>query len=151
MKAIIFDWGRVLFDSEIKKEFPEAKRVLELCKARGYRLATVSLVSVHANSTLEERIRIIETSPLRHFFEMTAVTDTDKDAILDEAVLKLNLPREEILIVDDRMFRGIKYGNLRGHPTVWLKKGKFADELPNNETKLPTHVIASLEELADII
>jgi len=45
----------------------------------------------------------------------------------------------------------LKYGNLRGHPTVWLQKGKFADELPNEETKSPTFTIRTLEELADII
>ena len=151
IKAIIFDWGRTLFDSETKKEFPESEKVLALCAKRGYKMATVSLVTHHANATLDERKRQIDTSPLRKYFEYTAVTDTDKNKELDKAVLKLNLPREEILIVDDRVIRGVKYGNLHGHPTIWLQKGKFENELPNDETKSPTFIIHSLEELADIL
>lgn len=151
IKAVIFDWGRTLFDTETGKEFPEAKRVVEWCRKRGYRLAIVSLVSVHANTTLEGRKKQIENSSFRNILEAVTVTDTDKDKSFDEVVEKLNLPREEILIVDDRMFRGIKYGNLHGHPTVWLQKGKFANELPNEETKPPTFTIHSLTELTDII
>ncbi len=151
IKAIIFDWGRTLFDSETKKEFPEAEKVLASCKERGYRLALVSLTSIHSNATLEERKRQIENSPLRKYFEAVAVTDTDKDKSFDEIVQKLNLPREEILIVDDRTVRGIRYGNLRNHPTVWLQKGKFANELPNKKTRNPTYTIHSLPELPEIL
>jgi FMN phosphatase YigB (HAD superfamily) len=148
IKAIIFDWGRTLFDSETKKEFPDAEQILTLCMGRGYKLAVASLVNV---ITQKERMEQIEGSPLRKFFEIVAVTDGDKDEILDEIVLKLNLPRSEILIIDDRIIRGIKYGNLRGHPTAWLQKGKFANELPDSETKLPSFTIHSLDELANII
>lgn len=151
IKSIIFDWGRTLFDSDAKKEFSEAEGVLELCAKRGYRLALVSLVNINSNIGLDGRKKQIENSPLRKYFEAVAVTDTDKDKILDETVAKLNLPREEILIVDDRVVRGIKYGNLHGHPTVWLQKGKFADELPTPETKFPTFTIHSLSELTNII
>src|SRR3989344_2737311 len=64
IKAIIFDWGRTLFDSETKKEFPEAEIVLTYCQERNLRLALVSLVTIHANAGLEERKGQIETSPL---------------------------------------------------------------------------------------
>lgn len=149
--GIIFDWGRTLFDSDAKREFPEAEQILTLCQQRGYRLAVVSLVSVHSNANLQERTQQIERSSLRRFFEMTAVTDEDKDKIMDEVVMKLNLPRKEILIVDDRVVRGIKYGNLRNHPTVWLQKGKFEHELPNAETRSPSFTIHSLSELVEIL
>ena len=151
VKSIIFDWGRTLYDSETKKEFPEAEEILALCAKRGYRLAVVSLTSEHSNANLEERTKQIETSPLRKYFEMVAVTDTDKDKSFDETVAALDMPPEEILIVDDRTVRGIKYGSLRGHPTVWLQAGKFANELPNDSTKSPTFTVHSLTELADIL
>jgi hypothetical protein len=124
---------------------------LAACKQRGYRLVLVSLVSALANATLEERKTQIETSPLRHFFESAIVTDKDKDVILDETVKILNLSREQILIVDDRVIRGIRYGNLHNHPTVWLQKGRFANELPNSETGNPSFTIQSLTQLLNII
>ena len=150
-KAIIFDWGRTLFDSETKEEFSEAQDVLLVCNEMGIKLAVVSLVTHHANATLEERRAQIENSPLRKYFEYTRVTDADKDAILDEVVLSFALPRENILIVDDRTVRGIRYGNMHGHPTVWLQKGKFTDELPNEETGQPIFTIHDLQELTEII
>jgi FMN phosphatase YigB (HAD superfamily) len=79
------------------------------------------------------------------------VTDVDKDLIFDEIVNKLDLPRDEILIVDDRIIRGIRYGNKNGHPTVWFQNDKFADELPNKDTKEPTYMIHSLLELKEIL
>jgi len=150
-KAIIFDWGRTLYDSETKKEFLEAEDILALCKERGYRLALVSLVTIHANATLDERKNQIANSPLRKYFEIVAITDTDKDKSFDGIVRQLNLSREEILIIDDRTVRGIRYGNLKNHPTVWLQQGKFANELPNEKTGRPTFTIRSLEELVNII
>ena len=151
IKAVIFDWGRTLYDSDAKTEYPESGLVLEQLKARGYRLALVSLVSPLANATLEERERQIEKSPLRKYFEIARVTDEDKDQLFDEVVEKLNFPRSEILIVDDRVVRGIRYGNKNGHPTIWVQKGKFANELPNADTGKPTHVVNSLREIPLLI
>ncbi|MBI4054421.1 MAG: HAD hydrolase-like protein [Candidatus Doudnabacteria bacterium] len=150
-KAVIFDWGRTLFDSEAKSEFPEAKEVLEHCAGKGYKMAVVSLVTQHANSTLKERKRQIAESPLKKFFEIALVTDTDKDALFEQVVKELGLPREEIMIVDDRTVRGIRYGTRRGHPTVWLQKGKFSGELPDAETGRPDYVISELKELLGIL
>ena len=151
IKAVIFDWGRTLYDSEKKREFPEAEEVFAWCRARGWRLAVVSLVSGFANATLNERTDQIKRSPLRHYFEIALVTDADKNAFFDQAVLHFGLPREEILIVDDRMVRGIRYGNEHGHPTVWIKKGKFSSELPNAQTGMPTHTITELVQLKTIL
>ncbi len=151
IKAIIFDWGRTLFDSTTKKEFTDADDILAWCKDRGYRMACASLVSVHANATLEERRHQIENSPLRGYFEFVEVTDQDKDMILDSLVAKLAVPRNEIAIIDDRTLRGIRYGNKRGHPTIWFQNGKFADEIPTDDTGVPTHTIHSLGELKSIL
>lgn len=151
VKAIIFDWGRTLFDSDAKKEFPEAEQVLLGCKEKNLRLALVSLVSNNSNANLEERTAQIEDSHLRQFFETALVIEGDKDKILEQTVAGLGLPREEILIVDDRTIRGIKYGSKHGHPTVWLQKGRFAQELPDEDTGTPTYTINSLSELLNII
>lgn len=151
INAIIFDWGRTLFDSDAKKEFPESEKILQQCRERRYRLAVVSLVTAAANSTLKERIEKIESSPLRHYFEIALVTDTDKDVLFNQVVTHFVLPRSEILIVDDRTVRGIRYGTRNGHPTAWIQKGKFAGELPNKETGQPTYIVHSLGELLELL
>lgn len=130
IKAIIFDWGRTLYDVDNKKEISGSEDVLSYCKQKGYKICVASLV--RANTTIEERENQIKTLPLGKYFDMFEVSDEkEKDNILEKLIKKLNLRREEILLVDDRVVKSIKYGNKNGCPTVWLKNGLFANELPN--------------------
>lgn len=114
-------------------------------------MAVISLVTAAANATLLERLEAIEKSSLRKFFKFAAATDTDKDKAFDETVEKLCLPRDQILITDDRTVRGIRYANQNGHPSIWVCRGKFAHELPNKETGNPTHTVRSLKEIVSLI
>lgn len=147
-KAIIFDWGRTLFDNDLKRVVEAAEEILRFCKEHGCRLALVS--KVNSSDAVEQRTALIEGSPLSQYLEMFFVTDQDKDSFYDKVVSRWNLPSPEIMIVDDRTIRGIKYGNARGHQTVWLQKGKYAGELPDEETGQPTYIINELRELKDI-
>ncbi|OGE79030.1 MAG: hypothetical protein A2751_01045 [Candidatus Doudnabacteria bacterium RIFCSPHIGHO2_01_FULL_46_14] len=149
IKAVIFDWGRTLYDNDLNREADGAKEILRFCKEKGCRMALVSKVS--GNHTVEGRTQLIENSPLRQYLDLFFVTAEYKDKFLDEIVRNWDLPRSEIMIVDDRTVRGIKYGNEHGHPTVWLEKGKYAQELPNAETGQPTHRIRELRELFEIL
>lgn len=150
IKAIIFDWGRTLFDPENRKELPESEEILSYCKQKGYKICVASLVRV--GTTLEERKAQIESLPLGKYVDMFEVSeDKEKNVILDKLIKKLALIPEKILMVDDRVVKSIKYGNKNGHPTVWLQKGTFANELPNEDTGMPTFTIKSLEELKNII
>lgn len=151
IRAVIFDWGRTLFDSEMKREFPESEDVLEFCRSQGLKLGLASLVTAVANATLVERKTQIESSPLRKYFEIALVTDADKDAIFKEIMAYFNLPPHEVAIVDDRTIRGIAWGNRNGCTTIWLRKGKFSEELPDEGTGQPTHSIHELAELKDIL
>lgn len=152
IKAIIFDWGRTLFDVEVNKEFSDSEEVLMFCKEKGYKICVASLARPLINDTKEERKKQIETSPLGKYFNLIEVTEAkEKDQVLASLVEKLNLERKEILIVDDRVVKGVKYGNKNGHPTVWIQRGKFAKELPDLETGIPTFTIKSLSELKDLI
>lgn len=146
IKAVIFDWSRTLYDSENNREFPEAMDILEYCKAKKYRLTLVSLVASDESipgTTLESRNRQIDESPLKAYFEKISVTDSDKDLAINETAKYLGLPNEEILIVDDRTVRGIRYGNKNGYQTAWIQAGRFSNELPNAETGTPTYTIKS--------
>lgn len=153
--AILFDWGWALYDSHDRKELSGSEEALTFCKSKGYRLALVSLVTKRytPDTSKSEREQQIESSLLRKYFEFVLVTDdeTGKDKALDEAVERLGILRANILIVDDRTVRGIRYANLKGHPSVWLQRGKFADELPDESIGRPTQTIHSLGELKDIL
>lgn len=163
VKAIIFDWGETLVGYKTDPNgivSPDAEKILNYCKSKGYRMAVVSLTK-----HLERRKKQFVESSLRKYFEVTLaaqitpeqVSDPKlnyKDGLYDQVIKHFGhfgLPRSEILIIDDRIMRGIKYANKHGHPSVWLQKGKFEDELPNEETGQPTYTIHELKDLLHVL
>jgi FMN phosphatase YigB (HAD superfamily) len=152
IKAIIFDWGRTLYDVDLKQEISDAEDVLSYCKQKGYKMCVASLARPLTGDSVEERRKQIENSSLYEYLDMLEVTDAkEKDDVLNILVKNLNIPREEILIIDDRIVKSIKYGNKNDHPTAWLQAGPFANELPNSETGMPTFIIETLSELKNLI
>ena len=152
IKAIIFDWGRTLYDVDTKKEISDSEDVLSYCKQKGYKMCVASLARPLTGDSVGERRKQIENSTLGKYLDLVEVSDVkEKKEMLDILVKKLNLPKEEILFVDDRVVKSIKYGNINGYPTAWLKAGPFANELPNSETGKPTFTIEALSELKNII
>lgn len=157
MKAIIFDWGGVFVDPATKEFYEGSEEILRECQRKGYRLILVVIAS-----KFEERKKQIEESVLRQYFEKFYIgpltveqiwdpTFLGKDMLYGDAVTDLKLPCEEILIMDDRMVRGIRYANQNGHPSIWIQKGKFAHEEPDETTGQPTHRVNSLQEILSII
>ena len=74
----------------------------------------------------------------------------DKDALYEGLVAKRGLNLVETAVVDDRVIRGIAWGNRNGATTVWFQNGKFGEELPNTETGDPTHLITEFIQLKNI-
>jgi phosphoglycolate phosphatase-like HAD superfamily hydrolase len=157
IRAIIFDWGGVFVDAETKEFLPGGREVLEYCRNKGYRLALAVIAS-----KFEERKKQIEESGLADFFEIVRIgpmtteqirdpSFTGKDELYDQINALIGLPRNQVLIVDDRTVRGIRYANQHGHPSVWIRNGKFAEEVPNQETGNPTFTIGSVQELTRIL
>lgn len=155
IEAIIFDWGRTLYEET--GQVQGAAELLEYCKAKEYRLVLASLA--HDVKKREDQIR---NSGLRHFFEKIRIAKITpenahnmsiktKDAMFDELTHFLSLPRNEILIIGDRAIRDVKYANQYGHPSIWVKRGKFAHELPNDQTGQSMYTVSTLEEIKDII
>ncbi|MDD5050524.1 MAG: HAD hydrolase-like protein [Candidatus Pacebacteria bacterium] len=145
---IIFDWGRTLYDAENADLFPDTIEILEYLKNK-YRLAIVSLAK--KDGDIERRKAIVKEKDLEKYFEYIAFTDEDKDALYEKTVHQFKMKPEKTVIIDDRMFRGIQWGNKFGATTIWLQKGKFENELANEETGLPTFTIKNLKELRTIL
>ena len=113
IKAIIFDWGRTLYDVDNKQEISDSEDVLLYCKQKGYKMCVASLARPLTGDNVEERRKQIENSSLYKYLDMLEVSDVkEKDEMLDNLVTKLNILKTEILFVDDRVVKSIKYGNV---------------------------------------
>lgn len=150
MKLFIFDWGRTLYDVDAGFLFPETKTILEELKTQGHMLAIVSLASA-GPSAIVERKRVIEDEQLSPYFASIKFDVENKDRMYADTLRELEIPAVDTVIVDDRMVRGIQWGNANGCTTVWLKKGKFSDEPPDDQTGAPTHIITSIGELLSVV
>jgi len=146
IKAIIFDWGRTLYDSENQALFPGTEKVLQFL-SKLYLLVIVSLAS---DGNIEERIQILHEYGIEKYFAAVYFAQNDKDSLYELALSRLAIASREVAIVDDRVVRGIKWGNACGAITIWLKRGKFMDEEPNKETGPPTYIISRLEEVCSL-
>lgn len=147
IKAIILDWGRTLYDRENDWLFPEAEQLLDYLSKK-YKLAIVSLAT---NELPEERQRLIRDLGIADYFEMILIDSKDKDQMYEQVLQQLEITPQELAVVDDRVIRGICWGNRKGAKTIWFKKGKFSDELPNEQTGNPDHTIGDLKELYNLL
>lgn len=147
IKAIIFDWGRTLYDSENQALFPGTEKVLQFL-SKLYLLVIVSLAS---DGNIEKRIQILRECRIEKYFAAVYFAQNDKDSLYAIALSRLLLTPREVVIVDDRTIRGIKWGNAHGATTIWLRRGKFMNEEPSKETGPPTYVISTLEEVCSLL
>ena len=147
-KLVIFDWGRTLFNPETSKLFPDTVEVLE-CLSQKYTLAIVALATA-GEEKIQERLQFIKENDLERYFASILFDVSDKDSLYVKTLKDLNITSEETVIIDDRVLRGVDWGNKNGATTVWFQNGKFANELPNNNTGEPDYIVHSLLEIKDI-
>ena len=146
VRSIMFDWGRTLYDSENQVPFSETEKVLQFL-SKLYLLVIVSLVS---DGNIEKRMQVLQACGIERYFSAVYFAQKDKDSLYATALANLGLLAREVAIVDDRVVRGIRWGNSCGATTIWLRRGKFRDEEPNEETGEPTYVISNLEEACSL-
>ncbi|MBA2391701.1 MAG: HAD hydrolase-like protein [Ktedonobacteraceae bacterium] len=146
VKAIIFDWGRTLYDSENQMLFPGTEVILQIL-SKLYLLVIVSLAS---DGNIEKRLQIIRECGIEKYFTAVYFAQNDKDSLYTMALLRLALTPREVAIVDDRVVRGIRWGNANGATTIWLKQGKFMSEESDRKTGPPTYIVSRLEEICSL-
>lgn len=152
IKAIIFDWGRTCWNSEEKRLADNVEDVLVFLKSKNLPLALVSLVNKENTEPLEKRRQRIETSLIRKYFDVFIIGEGyNKDRFLEDALQKLKISPADILVVDDRVIRGIAWINRKGGTSIWFKNGKFANELPKNDDEKPNFTVNSMKELKKLL
>ncbi len=146
VKAIIFDWGRTLYDSENQMLFPGTEAILQIL-TKLYMLVIVSLAS---DGNIEKRLQIVRECGIEKYFAAVYFARNDKDSLYTIALSRFAWTPREVAIVDDRIVRGISWGNANGATTIWLRRGKFMNEEPDGKTGPPAYIVSSLEEICSL-
>jgi FMN phosphatase YigB (HAD superfamily) len=145
-KGIIFDWVETLAQLGGVGLFPYSERILRELKEKEYSL---NLISIATNNN--QREEEIKNSGLISYFDKIIISDNKKIQQYIECIKAMGTMLQDTIIVDDRTVRGIKIGNWLGCQTIWIKKGTYENEIPNEETGEPDKIINTIEELLTIL
>ncbi len=142
IEGVIFDWIETLAINSEDGLFHYSEDVVKKLSSK-YKLSLISI----AGFGVEKRKQEIEKSGLTKYFEHIIVDTIKTEEQYRDCMKCMKTTPEKTLVVDDRTLRGIKIGNKLGCQTYWIKNGKYAHELPNEETGQPTRIINSVEDL----
>ena len=140
-KAIIFDFNRTIYDPESSKLMENATKVLQYC----FKKYDCFLVSFNENN----RESLFDDLGIRKHFKRIALVDKKEQRHFID-ILE-NSHYEKIFVVGDRIKGEIKIGNELGYETIWLRNGKYFNEMPQSKLETPNHIINSLSELEKLI
>ncbi|OHB16200.1 MAG: hypothetical protein A2431_02210 [Candidatus Zambryskibacteria bacterium RIFOXYC1_FULL_39_10] len=146
IKLFIFDWGGTLCDLKTDIIFKNVHEVLSYLSKR-YKLVLVSLA---VSESSQIRSVKIQNSEIAKFFTQIIVGDKGKDQMYEKVLVDFEVRPEEVVVVDNQVVYGIKWGNSKGATTVWLKNGEFENDLPNSETGMPSVTINNILELKEL-
>lgn len=143
IKAVIFDFKRTIFDPESGELFPGTKEVLEDLKLGGYKLFLISHGSYPKS--------LITDLGVESFFDEVLITGDKNIGVFEKIIVKNELSIKKSYVIGDRVKGEIKIGNSLGLKTIWLKKGLFSEELPEDISEVPKYTIKELSEMLKIV
>ncbi|MBT4140035.1 MAG: HAD hydrolase-like protein, partial [Candidatus Latescibacteria bacterium] len=130
---------------EVLKPYPDMRQTLKELRNAGYRLFLVTLGRSQRQKNKIDKLgiapyfdRIINEGPPAHeywFNELCQTTD---------------LTPSEIVVIGDRTHDEIRTGNRLGFTTVWLRRGRFAQEEPAPGER-PDYEIRYLAQLSTLL
>ncbi len=142
-RVIIFDFNRTIYDPDSDKLVAGAKFVLRTLLRRGFKLFLISRAQ-------KSRRELINKLGLDEYFVRVVVT-SDKNRGDFERFLSKKTDLSSSFIVGDRVRGEIAIGNKLNLQTVWVRSGKFADELPRSDIENPTYTVKELRDVLGII
>ncbi len=145
IKGVIFDFNRTLYDPETNKLVEGALGLLERLKKRKYKLALIS------KKTAEEREDRIYQLGLDKYFQTIKLTESKSEDDFVDILASMSLCASEVAVVGDRVKLEIKIANRLGMRTIWYRKGKFANEVYEEEDERPYYTITKLEQVMSLI
>ncbi len=144
MSIYILDWKRTLYNPDTTELIDGA---VDLLKHLSQQIDS-SLILVGKGS--DEMHSEVKRLGVEDYFEAIRFQEGDKDSSLFIDLVDKNNPKKSIFI-GDRVRSELAIGNSLGATTIWVKQGKFSDELPINPVYVPTYTVRSLYEILNII
>ncbi len=101
------------------------------------------------NPTMQ--VKKLEILGIKDFFEEVLICSTDEEKKGVFKQLKEKFPQSEFWVIGDRIDSEIRFGNELGMKTVLLRKGKYAELMPQEPIEAPTYAIKEFSELNEVL
>ena len=141
--SIIFDWKRTLYDPDNGTLLEGAEEILKML--RGHEMPLV-LVGKGGNDMYDEVKRLAVTD---YFKNIVFQEGTKEDSLFKPFVPESN--PSSALFIGDRIGSELAVGKRLGATTVWVRQGKFANEVPANASENPNYTVKSLVEAKKLL
>ncbi len=142
-KVIVFDFNRTIYDPDRRQLLPQVEHVFKNLTERCYELHLIST----ANAS---RAQLIKELGISQYFRAVSITDDKAREFLRLSADK-EIEFDASFVVGDRVRGEISHGNRAGMQSIWLKAGKFSEELPEAPHEQPRHTVGRLIEILEII
>lgn len=136
IKNIIFDWKRTLYDPDLKILINGTEELLKYLKEQNISLV---LIGKGGDDMNEEVTRL----GVKDYFQKIVFAQGDKDPKIYAQEITKDDPKETVF-VGDRVRSEFQIGNKLGATTIWIKQGKFTNELPENNDQKSAYEVVSL-------
>lgn len=143
IKTAIFDWKRTLYDPESKTLISGAKEILEMFSNRKI---PMYLIGKGEKEMYEETERL----KVNKYFNKIKFVEGEKNPEYYRPYID-ELKPSQTVVIGDRACSELTAGKSLKTTTIWVRQGKFADELPENEQLTPDYQVKSLVELKSLI
>lgn len=141
MKCILLDFSRTLYNPETDSIIDCGEELLEELHGKT-RLFLLSKNPAGRRERAEELVG-------KWFEKMFFVEEKDLEG-LRKILKEENLNPEDCLMAGDRAVKEIALGKELGMKTVWVRQGKFEDEIPLNSRE-PDFTVRNLKELKHLL
>lgn len=137
---IIFDYNRTLYNPETQSLSSNAVVLLEILSQK-HKLYLVGRNEPERNNKLDEL-------NIRKYFEQAQFVDRKTEELFRSIVTN---DKNVTFVIGDRIYEEITIGNKLGYKTIWVRQGKFCEEVPRNESENPLFTVHSLSEIEPIL
>lgn len=144
MATYILDWKRTLYNPDTAELIEGAIKLLDYLSRRN----DSKLILVGKGS--DDMHREVKRLGVGNYFADIKFQEGDKDTSLFIEFIDKNDPKNTVF-VGDRARSELAVGNSLGATTIWVKQGKFSEELPIDPVYVPTHTVGSLGEALKLI
>lgn len=139
---MIFDWKRTLYNPDCKKLVTGTPKLLQFLKKTN---TIIILIGKGGNEMFKEVKRL----NIEKYFSKIIFQEGKKDIKVFSQFVSTKNPKLT-MVVGDRVRSEIELGNKLKTMTIWLKQGKFSEELPLNKFQEPNFVVNSIKKLFEL-